>query len=265
MPAHSPGWATRPGNDRVVSETGISTPRARTTRGKRGAWRPLVLVGVVVAVIVLAGFLDVGARFEALREWIDSLGSWGPAAFVLIYVLAVVFAFPASALTVVAGALFGTFWGVVLVSIGSTAGAGLSFLIARYFAREATARWLSRSERFTKLDALAGEHGAVIVALTRLVPIFPFNLLNYGFGLTRVPFTTYLFWSWLCMLPGTLLYVLGGDAVTRGLAEGRVPWGLVLALAAVALSLLLVVRLARRRLQNKSADRAARGVDATGA
>ena len=67
------------------------------------------------------------------------------------------------------------------------------------------------------------------------------------------------------MLPGTLLYVLGGDAVTRGLAEGRVPWGLVLALAAVALSLLLVIRLARRRLQGKSADRAARGVDATGA
>jgi uncharacterized membrane protein YdjX (TVP38/TMEM64 family) len=63
-------------------------------------------------------------------------------------------------------------------------------------------------------------HGAIIVAITRLVPIFPFNLLNYGFGLTRVRFGTYLLWSFLCMLPGIALYVVGADALTRGLAEG---------------------------------------------
>src|SRR3970040_1243770 len=71
--------------------------------------------------------------------------------------------------------------------------------------------------------AAGGPFGSVIVALTRLAPLFPFNLLNYGFGLTRIPFWTYVFWSYLCMLPGTILYVVGADAFTEGLAQGRGP------------------------------------------
>ncbi len=72
------------------------------------------------------------------------------------------------------------------------------------------------------------KHGAIIVAVTRLVPLFPFNLLNYGFGLTRVPFWTYLFWSWLCMLPGTIAYLVGTDAVILAVTTGELPgppWG----------------------------------------
>lgn len=87
------------------------------------------------------------------------------------------------------------------------------------------------------------------MALTRLVPIFPFNLLNYGFGLTRVPFWTYLLWSWFCMLPGTALYVVGEDAFTKGLAQGKVPWSLMGALAGVAVILTFLVRAARKKLQ----------------
>ena len=83
------------------------------------------------------------------------------------------------------------------------------------------------------------------------MPIFPFNLLNYGFGLTRVRFWTYVFWSWLCMLPGTVLYVVGADAFTKGIAEGRVPWALVGTLVAAAVILTLLVRHARRKLQAK--------------
>ena len=104
-----------------------------------------------------------------------------------------------------------------------------------------------------QLDALTERHGAIIVAITRLVPIFPFNLLNYGFGLTRVPFWTYLFWSWLCMIPGTVLYVVGADAFTRGLAEGRVSWALIGALAVALLVLVLLVRYARRVLAEREA------------
>jgi uncharacterized membrane protein YdjX (TVP38/TMEM64 family) len=84
-----------------------------------------------------------------------------------------------------------------------------------------------------------------------LHPLFPFNLLNYGFGLTRVPFWTYVFWSWLCMLPGTALYVVGADAVARGLAQGRVPWGLIGALAGVAVILFFLVRAARQNSSSR--------------
>ena len=115
----------------------------------------------------------------------------------------------------------------------------------------------SGNEKFRQLDTLTERHGAIIVAITRLVPIFPFNLLNYGFGLTRVPFGTYLFWSWLCMLPGTVLYVVGADAFTQGLAEGRVPWALLGALVAALVVLVLLVRYARRTLARREAAVAA--------
>ena len=188
-----------------------------------------------------------------IRNWIEGLGMLGPLVFVGIYAGAVVAAVPGSAITVAAGALFGSVVGVIVVSIGSTLGAALCFLIARHFARQSTARWLAGSEAFNKLDEMTERHGAIIVAITRLIPLFPFNLLNYGFGLTRVRFRTYVFWSWLCMLPGTILYVVGADALVRFVAEGQVPWILVVCLVVAALVLFFLVRFARRKLEDKEA------------
>ena len=232
------------------SEQGFSAKQ----RMKSGLWRPLLLVAILGTVILSARLLDVGHHLGTLREWIDGLGPWGPVAFVILYALAVVAAIPGSALTVAAGALFGSALGVVVVSVAATLGASLSFLVSRYFARDAIANWLSGKETFRRLDQMTEEHGAVIVALTRLVPIFPFNLLNYGFGLTRVRFWTYVFWSWLCMLPGTVLYVVGADALTKAISQGQVSWPLISALAVTALVLAVLVRFARIRLQSKQKE-----------
>ena len=220
----------------------------------QGWWRPVALLLVIGSILVLSKVLGLGERLGELREWIATLGAWGPVVFVLLYAAATVAALPGSAITVAAGALFGSVLGVLVVSVASTLGASLSFLISRHFARAAALRWLSGNEKFSRLDRLTEEHGAIIVALTRLVPIFPFNLLNYGFGLTRVPFTTYVFWSWLCMLPGTVLYVVGADAVTKGLAEGHVPWALIVAATAAGITLALLVRRARRALHQKETE-----------
>ncbi|MBD3274713.1 MAG: TVP38/TMEM64 family protein, partial [Candidatus Marinimicrobia bacterium] len=210
-----------------------------------------LLLALVVGVLVLASTFNIGDRIAQLRGWIDSLGALGLLVYTLIYIIAVVAAIPGSPITVLAGALFGSVIGVIVVSIGSTIGAGLAFLIGRYFARDAVARWLKDKEKFKKLDRLTEEHGSIIVAITRLVPVFPFNVLNYGFGLTRVKFWTYVFWSWLCMLPGTILYVVGADAVTKGLAQGRVPWALIGVIASVIIILTLLVRQARKQLNEK--------------
>ncbi|MEO8198575.1 MAG: TVP38/TMEM64 family protein, partial [Thermoanaerobaculia bacterium] len=220
----------------------------------RWPWlKPVGLIVAVVAVLVAARVFGLGERLGELRVWIESLGAWGPIAYALIYGVATALAVPASVLTVAAGAIFGSVVGVAVVSVGATLGATLAFLLARSFARGAVERWLADNERFAKLDAMVEKHGAIVVAITRLVPIFPFNLLNYGFGLTKVGLGTYVFWSWLCMLPGTVLYVVGADAVTRGLAEGRVPWALV-GVVVVALAILaLVVRRARRVLAQREA------------
>ena len=143
----------------------------------------------------LMGYLfGLGDRLEDLRDWIESLGFWGPVVFVIFYTAAVMAAIPGSLLAVAAGAMFGSLLGVILVSMASTSGASIDFLIARYFARESIARWLSQNEKFRMLDQLAESRGAIVVALTRLVPLFPFNR-NKLFGLQAVesvhPFASY--------------------------------------------------------------------------
>jgi pyruvate/2-oxoglutarate dehydrogenase complex dihydrolipoamide dehydrogenase (E3) component/uncharacterized membrane protein YdjX (TVP38/TMEM64 family) len=213
-----------------------------------GWWRPVLLLVLIVAVLILARVFGLGEKLGALRDWLQGLGPLGPVVFTFIYIIAVVAALPGSALSIAAGALFGAVVGVILVSIGATIGASLAFLISRYFARESMVNWLGKNEKFQRLDRLSEEQGAIIVALTRLVPIFPFNLLNYGFGLTRVPFWTYVFWSWLCMLPGIVLFVVGADAVAKALAQGKIPWYLVGIFLVALIFLVIVVRYAKGRL-----------------
>jgi uncharacterized membrane protein YdjX (TVP38/TMEM64 family) len=229
-------------------------------------WRPIVLLVVVVAILVLSYVFGIGDKLLALRDWIQALGALGPVVFILIYTGAVVAALPGSAITIVAGAIFGSVLGIIVVSIASTLGASLAFLIGRYFARDATAKWLSKREKFKKLDDLTERHGAIIVALVRIVPIFPFNFVNYGFGLTKVRFWTYVFWSWVCMLPGTALYVVGTDAISQAIIQKRVPWPLIGVLIGVVILLVVLVKFARKRLHEEEVPEAVEtGSDTAGA
>ena len=224
--------------------------RANGLREKgTGLWRILILISVVAIIFVTARFLDLGDRIGDLRGWIESFGKWGILVFAALYIAGVVAALPGSAITATAGVIFGSVTGVILVSISSTAGAALSFLIARFFARDAVSKKLSKREAFHRLDTLIEKHGAVIVALTRLVPIFPFNILNYGFGLTKVNFRDYVFWSWLCMLPGTILYIVGADALSQGLMKGDIPPGLIGAVLGILIILVFLARFAKKKLR----------------
>lgn len=225
------------------------TPPSSPTPARR--W--LKLLGLLAALLLLfvgTRALGLGQSLKQLQPWIASLGSLGPLVFIGLYVVATVLAIPGSALTIAGGLLFGGLYGTVYVSIGSTLGAAACFLIARYLARETLLKTFGEKPAFQRLERLSLSQGAWLVALTRLIPLFPFNLLNYGFGLTRVPFVTYLFWSWLCMLPGTVLYVAGTDAVFTGITQGRIPWPLVGLVAAALVLLGLVAQRARGRLEN---------------
>lgn len=222
---------------------------------RSGLWKPALLLGIIVAIVVLSSMFHVGDKLIALRSWIHSLGILGPIVFMAIYAAATVAALPGSALSIVAAALFGPWIGVIVVIIAATVGASLAFLVSRYFARDAIAGWLSKSEKFQKLDNLTEKHGDIIVAITRLVPIFPFNLLNYGFGLTKVPFRTYVMWSGLCMLPGTILYVVGSAALFEAIAEGRVPWVLIVVVAIILGIITVLARQARKRLRENEAEK----------
>lgn len=215
-------------------------------------WKLALFVLLVAALIVLGRVFALGEKLKAVDDYLEGRALWARMAiFIPIYIGATVGFLPGIILTVAAGAIFYPVIGIICVSIASTVGASLCFLIARYLARDTVTNWLSGNEKFEKLDEMTGKHGNIMVAITRLVPIFPFNLLNYGFGLTRVPFWTYAFWSWLCMLPGTILYVVAASAVKTGVKEGKVPWVLIAVVVSVIAILTLLVRHAKRTLRER--------------
>lgn len=171
--------------------------------------------------------------------------------FVAAYVGSTVAFLPAVPLTLGAGAAWGLGKGFLLVSAGSTLGAVAAFLVARTAGRGWVERRLGADPRLRALDKAVAREGWRAVALLRLSPVVPFNLLNYAFGLTRVPLAPYALASWLAMMPGTLLYVWLGSAAgdaARGQASPA-QWALTaVGLAATAAAVVLVSRAAKKAL-----------------
>lgn len=195
---------------------------------------------------------------STMLAWTAAAGLAGQAAFVGLYVLACVAFLPGSVLTLGAGAAFGLWKGFILVSIGSTLGAWASFLVGRYLLRDWVSRRLEKVPAFTAVAEAVGHEGWKVVFLTRLSPVLPFNLLNYGYGLTTVGLGEYTLASWIGMMPGTFLYVYLGAAAgeaARGGSRARTPaeWALYAGgLAATAIAAWLVGRTAKRALSAKA-------------
>lgn len=151
-------------------------------------------------------------RFDiaALQTWVEGAGTAGPVIFMAIYALATILFLPGSVLTLAGGALFGPLWGTLWNLTGATVGAGFAFLIGRYLGGD----WVMRraGPRMTRLNAGVTAEGWRFIAFVRLVPVFPFNFLNYALGLTRIPFVPYLLATWIFMLPGAFAYTWLGYA-----------------------------------------------------
>lgn len=215
----------------------------------------LVVIGTTAAAAV--AFLPIERYLVALLEWVRGVGLWGAVVLGAAYVPASVLFVPGAILTLGAGFLFGVLLGTVVVSIGSTLGATAAFLVGRTFAREWVASKVKANPRFGAIDRAVGRQGFKIVFLTRLSPVFPFNLLNYAYGITDVRLRDYFLASWIGMLPGTVMYVYLGSAAQNlaALVAGRVEGGMarqvlfaVGLLATIAVTV-YVTRLARRALR----------------
>ncbi|MEA2067923.1 MAG: TVP38/TMEM64 family protein [Verrucomicrobiota bacterium] len=182
--------------------------------------KPLLILAAVVAVLVLGGKYLVQQRLSDVLAWIEGLGAAGMGVYAGLYVFACVFFIPGSLLTLGAGAIYGVVVGSLLVSVSSVLGASAAFLVGRYVARNWIAKKIEGNARFSAIDNAVADEGWKIVGLTRLSPIFSFNLLNYAYGLTRVTFREYVLASWIGMLPGTVMYVylgsLAGDLASLG-------------------------------------------------
>lgn len=174
----------------------------------------LVLIAGIVAVVLYREQLDV----SVFENWINEAGVLGPLLFMFFYIIGTIFFFPGSILTLAGGALFGPVLGTLYNLTGATIGAALSFIFARYLLSD----WVEQKTggRLKQLKAGVEHEGWRFVAFVRLVPLFPFNLLNYALGITRIKFIHYLIATYVFMLPGALAYTylgyIGKEAATGG-------------------------------------------------
>ena len=177
--------------------------------------------------------------FTAVNEGLEGLGFWAAPAFVLGYLIATVLGLPNILLILVSGSLFGFLKGVLVASIADVLGAIACFMIGRTLARDRIKRWVEQNPKFVRIDQAVERNGWKILLLTRLSPLVPSSLLNYGFSCTKVSFWQYTFFSWIGMVPVIVFYTYFGsfgaslfqDEITQGdiLLQGV---GLVLALTA---------------------------------
>ncbi|MFN2446206.1 MAG: TVP38/TMEM64 family protein [Vicinamibacterales bacterium] len=230
-------------------------------KGSTKAW---LIGGLLLALGVLAALVgrEAAAFIPRFGAWVQSLGPWGPFAFIAGYGLAAVLLMPAVLLTLAAGAIFGLTLGVVYVMVGATLGAALAFLSGRYAARRFVEHLLHRYPRLAAIDRAVEREGLRLVFLLRLSPAVPYTLLNYALGLSRVRFTDYLAGS-IGMLPTVTMYVysgkVAGDLATLA-SGGSAPRGtayyvaLGAGLAATIAVTVYITRIARRAI-NEAVDK----------
>ena len=223
-------------------------------KGTGSHWRrALLIVGVILGGVIVARAFGFTAylRFEnlsRLTETIEGYGVLGPVIYIAAYVLGVVFFVPGLPMTLLGGLAFGPVRGAAYVWVAATIGAALAFLVARYGLRGLVEGWVARNARLTRMDEAVARDGWRIVMITRLVPLFPFNLQNYAYGVTRIGFWAYLTTSAVCMIPATVAYTFAGGALSRGGGDLRRTLGYL----AVAGVLIVLVSLIPRYLERRN-------------
>ena len=227
--------------------------RPPATGKKAAVIRPLLFLLLIASVIAvqyvhLEQYLDQ----ERLRQFGASHRVLLPLMYLAVWAVGPLF-LPGLPIILAGGVLFGPFWGVVYTAIGSTLGAALVFLVARYLARDWVAAKLAGT-RLVSLDEKVARQGWKIVAFTRLIPVFSFSLLNYAFGLTRISFWPYLAATFVCMLPSTIAYVYFSSNIL-GLLQGKISSGLIIGvILVVVVSLIPVIYKWRKAQAGKPLD-----------
>ena len=174
--------------------------------------KPISIGCLIVFLIIISKQFNLQALFQKSLLWVDSLGWLAPIAFIIIYNIATLLFIPGSLLTLKGGCLFGFFWGSVYVFIAAIIGATFAFLVGRFISRDWVYQQIGNKPNFQAIDKAVAKNGFKIVFLTRLSPIFPFNLLNYAFGITQVSLKDYILGS-IGMIPGTAMYVYMGSLI----------------------------------------------------
>lgn len=204
------------------------------------------IVKIIIALLVLAGLgtllVKTGAieymkDRQKLEALIQSLGVWGPVAYIGMYALVTITCLSVLPVTLVGGIVFGPVMGTIYTAIGASLGLSLAFLIARYVARKPIEEKFGNSDAFKKINDGVKNEGWFILATTRLLPVFPFGIQNYVYGLTPISFLQYSLLSTMFILPGTSVFVILAGAVASGDTKTAIKYSLIASLIFFALTL----------------------------
>jgi uncharacterized membrane protein YdjX (TVP38/TMEM64 family) len=173
--------------------------------------RTIITLAIIVAVVlvVLLTPLRQYLSIDSLKAFVENAreSPWAPLIYIGLYIIAVIFAVPGFALTIVAGPIFGLWWGTLYVVIASNIGTQITFFISRYAGRDFIARIIKHESFLDKVSKKFEKNDFLVMLYIRLIPLFPFNVINYLCGLTPVRYKSYTIATFVGMLPGTFVYV----------------------------------------------------------
>ncbi len=213
-----------------------------------------------IAIILVALFIWTARHYldpyaAPFADWVRARGAWGPVAFVAVYIVVDLLLIPGTILTLIAGALFGFVHGLIYGFVGAMLGSIASFLMARYAVKPFVERRLRADKRFKAIDRAAKSGGVRLVALLRLSPVLPYNVLNYALGITGIATMDYILGT-AAILPGTAMYVYYGTVagtltgISKSVQHGAGYYTLIaVGVVATIVAALLVARLARSELE----------------
>lgn len=230
--------------------------------------RYVLPIPILILLAVIAGF-TLGTLDQTLADWaarlltyVRGLGAWGPVVIVVTMMVVCVTSLPGAPLTLGCGFLFGVWKGTLIATAGATLGASAAYVLGRTFARNWVKRSISRRARFARLDRATQHHGFTIVLLSRLSPLFPFNLLNYAFSVTAVKFRDYFVATMIGVIPACFVWVYMGTFMKTiaEVATGKVdpatvkPWVLVLSLVITLIAMVILAYVAKKMLARALAE-----------
>ncbi|WP_407330738.1 TVP38/TMEM64 family protein [Enterovibrio sp. 27052020O] len=176
-------------------------------------------IAAIIFVAKQTGILEIITDIKSLQAWIAGFGAMGYVVFIAAFVFACVFLLPGSAFTIVAGIVFGPIKGGILALFSATLGAVVAFVVARFLLRNTIMKKFGDNPIFKKIDQGVAQNGTSFLILTRLVPVFPFSLQNYAYGLTSLNLGTYALVSLITMAPGAFIFAyMAGDIATNGVS-----------------------------------------------
>lgn len=230
-------------DDRHPSSPEVRSPQPRV---KKRRWALVGFVVLIVAATVAGRLLDVPDVVRSAQETMREAGPWAPAAFIGVYVVATLLGVPGTPLTLACALMFGFWKALGIMIVATTLASSAAFLLARYVAREAIERWLGEDSRLQKAKRWVEHSPWLAIPFLRMVPVLPYAINNYGLGLTRTPFWTYLIASELGMVPVNALFVGSANTLYVFAVRGETPWWMLAATAGAGVAILLFGWLGKR-------------------